>query len=630
MRLCLSEEGILATSKKRRNAKDNQKLLNRYITGRFLISLVLSIIVGIIPLVLYFKKFTSYDPGYMFMDGQSSRLDIFSYYKMVLLILFSTLGLILFIYFRAENVFEEGKKLYYFPLGIYTMLVFLSAIFSEYKRVAFFGFIDRYEGGIVLIAYSVIMFLAMHVAKDEKAIKQIYKFLLGAAFIIALIGAFQYFGVDYFKSKLFLNLVTPKSLHDQISEIKSIFPEHTIASTLFNSNYVGSYMAMLLPINLLLLIHTKKIVQKGLLLIPLILIILNWIGCQSRAGIIGGVLALLIIAFMFRRKLLVNKVIAIVVTLLLCGSVFAVNFISGGDLFKKVASMISLEGKNSTNNSIVNNIIQDIVDIKMEHEKASIITRQGTLNISLPFGELKIFDERNMDIDIIPKDNIVYFNDVRFDKFKLNTNPDAGLIEIYYNEFKLINILFTKDGLKSNSNIWMTYRGNNRIETFGPSEMESLGSNRGYIWARTIPLLKKTIFLGHGPDTFPLYFPQYDYLGKLRMYQNGGIFVDKPHNLYLQTAVNTGVLSLLALLAAFGIYIVTSLRIYWNESFSTFLPVAGLSCLSAFLGYTASGIFNDSVISISPVFWVLFGLGAGINSMLYKNNLNNNSVKSHL
>jgi O-antigen ligase len=114
------------------------------------------------------------------------------------------------------------------------------------------------------------------------------------------------------------------------------------------------------------------------------------------------------------------------------------------------------------------------------------------------------------------------------------------------------------------------------------------------------------------------------------MYQNGGIFVDKPHNLYLQTAVNTGVLSLLALLVAFGIYIVTSLRIYWNESFSTFLPVAGLSCLSAFLGYTASGIFNDSVISISPVFWVLFGLGAGINSMLYKNNLNNNSVKSHL
>lgn len=48
-------------------------------------------------------------------------------------------------------------------------------------------------------------------------------------------------------------------------------------------------------------------------------------------------------------------------------------------------------------------------------------------------------------------------------------------------------------------------------------------SGRGYIWGRTIPLLKKFLLWGSGPDTFTVKFPQTDYVMKvntgLNMYQ---------------------------------------------------------------------------------------------------------------
>jgi len=137
--------------------------------------------------------------------------------------------------------------------------------------------------------------------------------------------------------------------------------------------------------------------------------------------------------------------------------------------------------------------------------------------------------------------------------------PEKGLVEVHYNDYHLIDVALTREGLVSPTNRWISYRGGKEIESWGFEGMGTFGSNRGYIWSRTIPMLKSTIVAGKGPDTFALYFPQYDFLNKLRYYQTGGIFVDKAHNMYLQTALNTGILSLLALLAIFGMYAVSSI-----------------------------------------------------------------------
>ena len=103
-------------------------------------------------------------------------------------------------------------------------------------------------------------------------------------------------------------------------------------------------------------------------------------------------------------------------------------------------------------------------------------------------------------------------------------------------------------------------------EAWGFEGKEKLGSSRGYIWSRSLPLLKNTLFLGFGPDTFPVYFPQHDYFAKMIFLGNPYNIVDKPHNVYLQTAINTGLISLIALLAMFGIYLLDCARLYYKRS----------------------------------------------------------------
>ena len=82
-----------------------------------------------------------------------------------------------------------------------------------------------------------------------------------------------------------------------------------------------------------------------------------------------------------------------------------------------------------------------------------------------------------------------------------------------------------------------------------------LFSNRGYIWARTIPLLKDNIIVGSGPDTFVLEFPNYDYVNSAYVGFLNQI-VTKPHNLYLQMAVQTGCVSAIAFIVFCLMYLV--------------------------------------------------------------------------
>ena len=148
----------------------------------------------------------------------------------------------------------------------------------------------------------------------------------------------------------------------------------------------------------------------------------------------------------------------------------------------------------------------------------------------------------------------------------------------------------------------------NLIEGLG-----KIASNRGYIWGHTIPLLKSNLVIGSGPDNFPLIFPQNDFLAKANISMDVNTVVDKPHNLYLQIATNTGVLSLLSLLTLWGIYIISSLKLYSNITFDSLDKYIGGSALISIIGYLTAGMFNDSVNSIAPIFWILLGLGVSIN-----------------
>ena len=140
-------------------------------------------------------------------------------------------------------------------------------------------------------------------------------------------------------------------------------------------------------------------------------------------------------------------------------------------------------------------------------------------------------------------------------------------------------------------------------------------SGRGYIWGRTIPLILKHLIWGSGPDTFAAEFPQTDYVMKANtgagMYQQ---LPTKAHSLYLQTALQTGVLSLLCLMFFWGRYLFCFIKTFFgNEN-----KAAGRIKLAVFLciaGFLFMGFLNDSNLAVSPVFWCLLGTGIAVEKI---------------
>ncbi len=92
--------------------------------------------------------------------------------------------------------------------------------------------------------------------------------------------------------------------------------------------------------------------------------------------------------------------------------------------------------------------------------------------------------------------------------------------------------------------------------------------------------------------------------------------VDKPHNLYLQIALNQGCIALMAFLVAVMLYIVQSIKLYTRKMDYTLKEIMGCACMEAVIGYLGAGIFNDSVVSVAPIFWVIWGFGIATNEMV--------------
>ena len=148
---------------------------------------------------------------------------------------------------------------------------------------------------------------------------------------------------------------------------------------------------------------------------------------------------------------------------------------------------------------------------------------------------------------------------------------------------------------------------------------ERIGSSRGYIWSRTLPLLRNCLITGYGPDTFTYNFPQNDVLAKYYSYSQYNssfyITVDKPHNMYIQIFYSSGLIALLAFLGIVVFYLVDCFRLYaLRRSYRT-EQAMGVSVMLGVVGYLAAGMFNDSIIGVAPVFWILLGVGAALNTI---------------
>lgn len=572
----------------------------------------LLLIAGFVPLIVYAKFIDlSGTTQALYWTGQHQYLDFFSYWKSKWVIALTVIALIYYIIlYKQKKLPFKDLKHYYIPLGIYAIFVIISTVFAIDTQTALWGFVDMYQGMFVLLSYVLITFLTINFVNNERDVILFVKAFLFLMIFEGVIGVGQYFGFDIFQTKIGNDLILPSNL--KVDNLSFSFGPKTIYGTLFNTNFVGSFATLMLPLSVAFLLGAKTKKQRIISAIATILMIFVWIGCNSRAGYLGIAVAFVFALWLFRkviRKYWVGFVgLVVAFTILLVG----LNHVSDGRIFEEINSFNinkEIERLKSVNENKLkfNNII-------LGKDTFLIETYREVLNGKLDGEKLYFLDENMKELEFTIRNKKIMLKNERYRPYtiKIAENyPGVTISRLGIN----FDFYFTSDGVKV-----ITAGGRladhivaDRLETL--DGLEHFASGRGYIWSRTIPLLLDNV-IGYGPDNYPLIFPQDDFVAKFNAGMSPFTVVDKPHDLYLQIATNTSVISLISLLIFWGIYIISSLRLYSKVMYDTLDKYVGASCLIGVIGYLSAGIFNDSVISVAPLFWIMLGLGISINFRL--------------
>lgn len=579
-------------------------------------------ILGIFPLIVRLKEVATHLEGYGFYSLADQTEDIFLYYKSIFFITVCSIMLILIIAQAFVHHRELKAAKLFIPLAAYAFLAFLSAVFSDYASFSFTGIIDHFESVWVLLGYALCVYYSFLFVSETKDVDILMSvFFLGTVFML-LIGLSQAFSQDIFRSEFGRWLLLPSELYkDPENKLLFEFPLGRVYLTLYNPNYVGSYVSLISPVFLMLAFAKKKVWLAVVNIIVYIGLLLCILGSGSRAGFIGVAFSLILLILVFNKKLVKFIPEALIVIVLIVGIVYTFNNYSNGQLLSRAKQAMEIE-KTEHNLKAIETNDENIVIHYLDHElKLSLYLDADGENFAID-----AFDEDDERVDYVPtlnEESGSYnfdttderFTNIKFEFLFFQGSPVFN-VNIDKKNWTFINL--------NGSYYYINLKGkavkmNNAEYVEGLSNYGRAFSGRGFIWSRTLPLLKHNILLGTGPDTFTLAFPNDDYVA---MYNGGyeNILMTKPHNMYLQIAVQTGLLSLICFLVFYIWYFITSFKLYVRADRSKSIVMVGIGILCGTFGYMICGIINDSMIVIAPLYWVLIGIGLAINSMIKRDN----------
>lgn len=589
--------------------------------------LPISFVLAIVPLIVRAKE-VKLDEFSQTIWGVSTQYELFSQNKFLLLAIF-TIILIIISAICFKQIFEKKDKIIHIILAlsvVFLLFCLLSSIFSPYKHIAFWGVYNRAEGFITITCYLLLFIYSIYTFKSTENYRFIIIPILIVVLINAFLGMFQYAGQDLINTELGKLISIPTSIAEKTGgQLSLLYESGKLYGTLFHYNYVGSFVAVLLPILFCSMLIEDDIIFKIIIGLGFLAALWLLFGSTSRGGLVGVLGSIFIAIIMFGRLIFKNKKQLLIGICSIVVIILGLNFITNGSVFSRVPSLFKDAFNIFSNTSDVN--YKDLVpvkDITNENGDVQVVFQNETLNISFEDNKYKFTDSSNNKISISKGDDCYLLDNDKLStvSFKLFKSSEAAdkmdVLQLAPTGDNKISFLFK---VKDDGSIHLVNPSNFEDidiefpETFGFAGKEKLGSARGYIWSRSIPLLKDNLILGKGPDTFVLEFPQNDLIGKYYAYDTPNMIVDKPHNLYLQIALNNGLIALIAFLGVMLIYIIDSLKLYALKKEYEISELFGAAISLGVIGYLLAGVFNDSVISVAPIFWILLGVGVAVNYM---------------
>lgn len=588
------------------------------------------IMMAVIPLLIRAKRYYIGLEQFPWFQNERERVELFLVIKQQAIITMAVIMFLIISYYFI-NAFLSNQSKYsdgflkengswrweraFYPLAAYMLLAILSTVFSPNAAYGYRGAHEQFESLFVLLAYGIMVVYTYWTLTTEKKVKALeIGFLVGVSLLCGL-GLLQITGNDLFRTTFGARLILPKQFFESSGgRLSFTFGLNHVYLSLYNPNYVGMYVSLVIPVIASLFItnrNPKMRIWYGLLIAGLLLCL---IGSGSKTAFVTLIFSALLLLIFFRRKLLQNKIITVIGLAMAVAFVVGVVLFMGNSFFDRLKASLQFTGNPEHALSALTTEGEKIA-LTYKGESAELVadsTADGGFRLQTPQGQ---------EIESI------YFDEVQAYRFNNSAFAEIPLL-ITDRSDEQTEIQWQIAGIawdfvyRENQFFYKTPVGKedqlvDNIEKGLFQNQESFATHRGYIWSRTFPLLKKYIFLGSGADTFTLVFPQNDYLGKSHNNFHNTI-ITKPHNLYLQIAVQTGVLSMFAVLAFYFLYFIAGIKLYWKNNFESYFSKVGAAVFIGTIGYMVSSVFNDSTITVAPVFWVLMGIGFAMNHQVKK------------
>ncbi len=589
--------------------KEGIVFMNKKKSTYYLVPLIL--LLTIVPLIVFVQK---YQPNLIQFEWSSlevEKFDFFMYHKAIAITVIGVVMCIL-LAFRYKAKQMEFKLSYQFiPVLVYAAFTLLSTLFSQYKYFGIHGSMEVFETLWVLLSYCVIAFYAYQFVNTFEELDCVMKWMtIGLAVMLAL-GVGQAAGYDFFMTHIGQELITGGRASDY--GIDLTFEKGRVFLTVYNPNYVASYFALMIPMEVALLIRHKKWYMKAVYAVMLVASLVCLLASGNRSGIVAFALTgILVIVFYFKK---IMKAWKFIVPAAVVAAVIFAAFISKNDLI--IEKFVRLFTASETPDHAISKIeTKEDVAITYQGEVFHTryeITEEGYISVSL-------YDDENESINhTFDENNYLYVvDDPRFPGFTIqavNLNEEVALGVVADN----ITWYFKKgdDNTYYYYNIFGRWDKINNPPRVAVKFLERVFEERGTIWSKTIPMLKNSILFGTGADTYTVTYPQNDYVNKTYAGTQAALDV-KPHCFYLQVATQSGVPAMIAIIVFYVWYFITGAKLYWRASYKDGIEVLGAGIMFATFTYMIVSILNDSTVSVAPIFWALMGLGVSVNEMVDK------------
>lgn len=588
--------------------------VNFRLTHEKLIQIDLFLIIAILPAIVYMVLFQNFFDTYDWCGNIAVESDLFLIAKGRVFLIICILTSFLFLWFYFSTTHRKGLKVVYkrfderILLSGYVALCIFSYLFSCNRQVSLHGAMEQHETILILLGYSLICGSFIHFSKRYNLTRTLGIAVLLGCGIQIIVCLFQYSGKDMLGFPFVQKILIPNSIRqgaDSIELFTGTNEYNKVYGTLYNPNYLGLYTNLMLPLVLTVIITVKRPVDRIVASITAVMLVFVTFASGSKAFVLAGVVQLFFTALLLRK------------TIIKYGKYFA----AGICLFLVCFILYNAANDNILSRALINvfhiqrqEYMLESIAVTEESVRINYNSKTIHLNFSFDDGHLEFWGYDENGVDYATQQNDSEYLRIKDDALSSLTISAGKLRDRYV-------CVVTIDGIpwyftRSEEGYHYITPGGKESDIFVADSVltgyERALSGRGYIWSRSIPLLKDALLLGSGPDTYMLQFPQNDYVAAVNTgYYN--TMISRPHSAYLQMGIQTGVLSMLLYITLFCVYALKTLKTLtsmteWNSE-----KCWKLGILVSLTGYMIATLSSDSLIVTASIFWTLLGIGIGLN-----------------